>query len=274
MVDTLTSPANPTLKAIRALHDKRHRRADGRFLAEGLRIVTEALDAGQVPEVLVFAEANAGHALVRRLVAATEGAGGQAIATTPAMLSRLTGKDNPQAVVGVFRATPTPLERLDAAAAPLWLVLQAIRDPGNLGTILRTGDAVGAGGVILLDDCCDPYGVEAVRASMGAVFTQGVTQAEGPAFFDWAKGRGSVAGAVLAGAVDYRDATYPRPTFLLLDNEQAGLPPDYAARCDARVKLPMRGRADSLNVAVAAGVLAYHVIAAQGDGQGAAAALG
>ncbi len=279
MVDTLTSPANPTLKSIRALHDKKHRRADGRFLAEGLRIVTEALEAGVVPEVLVFADANAGHPLVQRLIAATEGAGGQAIATTPAMLSRLTLKDNPQAVVGVFRARPTPLERLEPEGKPLWLVLQQVRDPGNLGTIMRTGDAVGAGGVILLDDCCDPYGVEAVRASMGAVFTQSLTLAEGPAFFAWAKGRGFVAGAALTEAVDYRAVDYPPPTFLLLGNEQAGLPPAYAARCDVRVKLPMHGRADSLNVAVAAGVLAYHVIAAQagaarGGGQAAATALG
>ncbi len=265
MVDTLTSPANPTLKGLRALHEKKFRRADGRFLAEGLRIVTEALDAGIVPEVLVFADGFAGHPLVQRLIAATEGGGGHAIATTPAMLHRLTLKDNPQAVVGVFRARPTPLAALEVTAAPLWLVVQAVKDPGNLGTILRTGDAVGAGGVILLDDCCDAYGVEAVRASMGAIFTQSLTLTDGPTFFAWAKGRGFVAGAALTDAVDYRELDYPAPTFLLLGNEQAGLPPDYAARCDALVKLPMRGRADSLNVAVAAGVLAYAVVAAQED---------
>ncbi len=211
MVDTLTSPANPTLKALRALHEKKYRRADGRFLAEGLRIVTEALEAGIVPEVLVFAADNAGHPLVARLVAATEGSGGQAIATTPALLAKLTLKDNPQAVVGVFRARPVPLAQIDPARAPLWLVVQAIRDPGNLGTIMRTGDAVGAGGVILLDDCCDPFGVETVRASMGAVFTQSVTLTDGDGFFAWVRGRGFVAGAALAGAVDYRRAALSRP---------------------------------------------------------------
>ncbi len=267
MVDTLTSPANPTLKALRALHEKKYRRADGRFLAEGLRIVTEALEAGIVPEVLVFAADNAGHPLVARLVAATEGSGGQAIATTPSLLAKLTLKDNPQAVVGVFRARPVPLAQIDPARAPLWLVVQAIRDPGNLGTIMRTGDAVGAGGVILLDDCCDPFGVETVRASMGAVFTQSVTLTDGDGFFAWVRGRGFVAGAALAGAVDYRRPDYPAPTFLLLGNEQAGLPDGYAARCDALVRLPMHGRADSLNVAVAAGVLAYHVRAVQ-EGSG------
>ena len=264
MVDTFTSPANPTLKALRALHEKKYRRADGRFLAEGLRIVAEAVETGVVPEVLVFAQGHAAHPLVARLVAATEGGGGQAIATTPEMLHRLTQKDNPQAVVGVFRARPTPLERLDPTTAGVWLVCQALKDPGNLGTILRTGDAVGAGGVILLDDCCDAYGTEAVRASMGAIFTQSVTTTGGPAFFDWVRaGPAFVAGAALDGAVDYRSVAYPAPTFLLMGNEQSGLPPAYAAACDVLVKLPMRGRADSLNVAVATGVLAYAVSAAQ-----------
>ena len=263
MVATLTSPANPTLKALRALHEKKYRRADGRFLAEGLRIVAEAVETGVVPEVLVFAEGRAAHPLVARLIAATEGGGGQAIATTPDLLGRLTLKDNPQAVVGVFRAHPTPLEQLDPTAAGLWLVVEAVKDPGNLGTILRTGDAVGAGGVILLDDCCDAYGTEAVRASMGAIFTQRVTQIDGPTFFTWVRGGpGFVAGAALDRAVDYRRVAFPAPTFLLMGNEQSGLPDAYAEQCDVLVKLPMRGRADSLNVAVATGVLAYAVVAA------------
>ena len=265
MVDVITSSANPTLKALRSLHEKKYRRADGRFLAEGLRIVAEAVETGVVPEVLVFAQGHADHPLVARLIAATEGGGGQAIATTLTMLNRLTLKDNPQAVVGVFRARPLPLAQLDRTAARLWLVVQALKDPGNLGTILRTGDAVGAGGVILLDDCCDPFSVEAVRASMGAIFTQSVTMTTGSAFFDWLRtGPGFLAGAALSGAIDYRRVSYLAPTFLLLGNEAAGLPADYAARCDVLVKLPMHGRADSLNVAVAAGVLAYRVIADDG----------
>lgn len=260
MVDVFTSPANATLKALRSLHEKKYRRADGRFLAEGLRIVAEAVEAGIVPEVLVFAQGHADHPLVAKLIAATEGGGGQAIATSPDMLNRLTQKDNPQAVVGVFRARPVPLAQLERARSPIWLVCQALRDPGNLGTILRTGDAVGAGGVILLDDCCDAYSSEAVRASMGAIFTQSVTMTDGASFFRWLRaGSGFLAGAALTGAVDYRRA-YPAPTFLLMGNEQAGLPDDYAAACDVLVRLPMHGRADSLNVAVATGVLAYQVI--------------
>jgi len=262
MVEHLTSPSNPTLKRLRALNDKKHRRLEGRFLAEGLRIVTEALEAGVVPEVLVFGAESARHPLVERLVAATEGSGGTAIETNADMLGKLTGKDNPQAVVGVFRQNPTPLARIDRTTASIWIVCQSLKDPGNLGTILRTGDAVGAGGVILLDDSCDPYSTEAVRASMGAIFTQSLTITDGPSFFNWLRAApgGFVAGAALTGTVDFRAVAYPAPTFVLMGNEQAGLPESYADQCDALVKLPMLGKADSLNVAVATAVLLYEVL--------------
>ncbi len=261
MVELLTSPANPTLKRIRSLHEKKYRRSEGLFLAEGLRIVAEAVEAGVVPELLVFADESQQQPLVARLIAVTEAAGGEAIATSRAMLHKLTGKDNPQAVLGVFRQRATQLASLDRSLAPIWIVAQALNDPGNLGTMLRTGDAVGAGGIILLDDACDPFSVEAVRASMGAVFTQAVVQTSGAAFFDWVRqGAGFVAGASLLTASDYRAVRYAAPTFVLMGNEQAGLPEDYAAHCDVLVKLPMRGKADSLNVAVAAGVLLYEVL--------------
>lgn len=265
MVERITSPANPTLKRLRSLHEKKFRRSEGRFLAEGLRIVAEAVEAGIVPEVLVFGEDFAGHPLVERLIATTEGAGGTAIATSSDMLNKLTFKDNPQAVVGVFRQRTTPVERIDRTTAAIWLVCQALKDPGNLGTILRTGDAVGAGGVILLDDCCDAFSTETVRASMGAIFTQSLTMSDGPSFFDWLRDgpEAFLAGAALSGAVDYRSVDYPAPTFLLMGNESAGLPESYANQCDTLVKLPMLGKADSLNVAVATGVLAYEVLAKQ-----------
>jgi TrmH family RNA methyltransferase len=262
MVERLTSPSNPTLKRLKSLREKKFRRVEGRFLAEGLRIVAEAVEAGVVPEVLVFGEESARHPLVERLIAATEGGGGTAIETNADMLGKLTGKDNPQAVVGMFRQNPVSLARIDRTSAKIWIVCQALKDPGNLGTILRTGDAVGAGGVILLDDSCDPYSTEAVRASMGAIFTQSLTITDGPNFFNWLRADdGSfLAGAALSGAVDFRTVAYPAPTFVLMGNEQAGLPESYANQCDALVKLPMLGKADSLNVAVATGVLLYEIL--------------
>jgi TrmH family RNA methyltransferase len=155
------------------------------------------------------------------------------------------------------------LARIDRASSDIWLVAQALRDPGNLGTMLRTGDALGAGGLILLDDCADPFGVEAVRASMGAVFTQRIAQARWEEFLPWLRaGDGQLVAASLRDAQPYRGAPYAAPCFILVGNESRGLPEDYEMACDLRVTMPMKGRADSLNAAVAAAVLGYEVLAA------------
>ena len=158
-------------------------------------------------------------------------------------------------LLGAYRQPATSLEHIDRSTAPLWIVAQALRDPGNLGTILRTGDAVGAGGLILVDDCADPFSVEAVRASMGALFTQAIANARWDEFVAWLRGGpGQLVGTSLKAATDYLDAEYHAPCFLLIGNEQQGLPADYEAACDLLVKIPMAGRADSLNAAVAAAV--------------------
>ena len=162
----------------------------------------------------------------------------------------------------MFAEFDTSLTALDRDTAPIWLVAQALRDPGNLGTMLRTGDAVGAGGLILLDDCADPFSVEAVRASMGAVFTQRVARASWNEFAEWLRaGAGQLVAASLRDAVPYRGAPYAAPCFVMVGNESRGLPEDYEMAADLRVTMPMRGRADSLNAAVAAAVLSYEVLA-------------
>ena len=168
---TITGFSNPTVKFLRSLRDKKHRRREKRFLAEGLRLLTDARESGKLPEMLVMATRREPHPLLETLAADVAAAGGEVVEMDEDILAKVTGKDNPQAVAGVFAEFDTQLAGLDRAAAPIWLVAQALRDPGNLGTMLRTGDAVGAGGLILIDDCTDPFSVEAVRASMGAVFT-------------------------------------------------------------------------------------------------------
>ena len=264
MPRTITAYSNPLLKQVRDLRDKRHRRESGRFLAEGLRILTEAREAGRLPVLLFFAAASAAHPLVRELIAAVEAAGGEAIETTPDILAKLSGKDNPQSVVGVFEAWDTALGDLDRATSGIWLVAERLRDPGNLGTILRTGDAVGAGGLILIGECVDPFSVEAVRASMGALFTVPVVRSEWGPFLSWLRTEpGQLVGLSLDTDTDYRAAEYRSPTFLLTGNEAQGMPADYAAVCDLLVKLPMLGKADSLNAAVATAVMAYEVLARQ-----------
>jgi TrmH family RNA methyltransferase len=259
---TISGFSNPTVKALRALRDKKHRKREGRFLAEGLRLLTDARESGRLPETLVMATGRDPHPLLEALEADVAAAGGEVIETTPDILAKITGKDNPQAVLGVYAEFDTSLAAIDRAAAPIWLVAQALRDPGNLGTMLRTGDAVGAGGLILIDDCADPFSAEAVRASMGAVFTQAIAQASWNEFIRWLRtGAGQLVAASLRDAVPYRGAPYAAPCFVLVGNESRGLPEEYEAACDLRVTMPMHGRADSLNAAVAAAVLAYEVLA-------------
>lgn len=257
----ITGFSNPTVKYLRSLRDKKHRKRAGQFLVEGLRLLEDARASGRVPQTLVMAEGRE-HALLARLEADVMAAGGEVIETTPDILSKITGKDNAQSVTGVFDEWDTALGTLDRSAAPIWLVAQALRDPGNLGTMLRTCDAVGAGGLILIDDCADPFSAEAVRASMGAVFTVSVAQARWDEFLPWLRGgAGQLVAASLRDAVPYRGAPYAAPCFILVGNESQGLPEDYEAACNLRVTMPMRGRADSLNAAVAGAVLAYEVLA-------------
>jgi RNA methyltransferase, TrmH family len=255
----ITAFSNPIVKHARGLRDRKNRRAAGQFLAEGLRILTEGREAGRLPEMLFYSDAS--HPLVQAMIAETEAAGGEAIETVPDILHKISGKENPQAVLGVYRAFDTSLSAIERDSAPLWIVAQALRDPGNLGTILRTGDAVGAGGLILIDDCADPFSVEAVRASMGALFTQKIAAARWEEFLPWLRsGPAQLIGASLDAAQDYQEPRYGKPAFILVGNEQAGLPQAYAEECDLLVKMPMLGKADSLNAAVATAVMAYEVI--------------
>ena len=258
----ITGFSNPTVKLLRSLRDKKHRKREGKFLAEGLRLLTDARECGRLPETLVMASEREAHPLLDALETEVERAGGEIIETSAEILAKITGKDNPQAVAGVFAEFDTSLAALDRHAAPIWLVAQALRDPGNLGTMLRTGDAVGAGGLILIDDSADPFSVEAVRASMGAIFTQDVAIARWDEFLPWLRsGNGQLVAASLRDAVSYKEASYAAPCFILVGNESRGLPEEYEAACDLRVTMPMRGRADSLNAAVAGAVLAYEVLA-------------
>jgi len=256
----VTSFSNNTVKLLRSLRDKKARRSEGLFLAEGLRILTEARDSGRLPEIVAFSAEGARHPLAAEIIAATEAAGGDAVETTPDILTKMSGKDNPQMLLGAYRQPATSLEAVDRSKAPLWIVAQALRDPGNIGTILRTGDAAGAGGLILIDDSADPFSVEAVRASMGALFTQDIATARWEEFLPWLRsGEGHLVGTSLKATHDYLEAEYRQPTFLLIGNEQQGLPSDYEAECDLLVKIPMAGRADSLNAAMATAVMAFAI---------------
>jgi TrmH family RNA methyltransferase len=254
---TVTSLTNPTVKAVRALHLRKERDATGLFVAEGLKTVTEGIETGHAPAILLHGP-QPPHPLLAKAIETTEAARGEVIEVTEEILAKVSRRDNPQAVVGVFRQVFQPLAAVEARAAPIWVALHRVRDPGNLGTIVRTADAAGCGGVMLVGECCDPYSVEAVRATMGSIFAVPLVRASEAEFAAWRNGwPGSVVGTLLSATVDHRQAAYARPALILMGNEQQGLPPDMAALCDVNVKIPMRGRADSLNLSVATGIMIY-----------------
>jgi len=266
--DVITSTANGDVKLLRALHDRKYRRQTGWFLAEGTRICAEAVALGWDMHRLAFLAGRENDRLVRPLLEALGTAGGRALPMTEKLLQRISRKDNAQMVLGAFAQRWMALDDIKPDATRPWIALDRVRDPGNLGTIMRTADATGAKGIILIGDCTDPYSVEAVRASMGAVFNVEViqcTKAEFLAFAPFWKGAagGQIIGTALPASEDYRAANYQGPVMLLMGNEQAGLPDDLMQTCSQLIRMPMLGRSDSLNLAVATGVSLYEILRAK-----------
>lgn len=254
----ITSLSNPTVKAVRALHMRKERDETGLFVAEGLKNVIEGIDTGHAPTILMHGPDAAAHPMMKKAVQATLAARGQVIEVTHDILAKVSRRENPQAVVGVFPQAFIELKDVKPGVAECVVALHRVRDPGNLGTIVRTADSAGCGAVVLVGECCDPYSVEAVRATMGSIFAVPLARASEAEFAAWRKGwTGSVVGTLLTAEVDHRKAAYRKPALILMGNEQQGLTPDLAALCDVNVKIPMRGRADSLNLSVATGIMIY-----------------
>jgi TrmH family RNA methyltransferase len=257
----ITSLANPVVKEIRGLALAKNRKASGLFVAEGLKLVADAVEAGWPIATLVHADTVAGQPLVARLAADCRAKGGRTIAVSTAVLAKISRRDNPQTVLGVFRQRLMPLDEAASGTGALWIALETVRDPGNLGTIVRTADAAGASGVILIGDTVDPFSVEAVRATMGSIFNVPLVRGSLAEFAALARGwPGTVVGTHLAATVDYRQAPYRMPVLLVMGGEQAGLSAEATRLCRTLVKIPMDGRADSLNLAVATGVMAFEIM--------------
>lgn len=260
-VKEVTSLANPMVKEIKALALKKNRDVEKRFVGEGLKLVTDALDGDWPVHVFVCAKNAASAPHVQAVAARARAHGALVLEVSEKVLGSISRRDNPQMVIGVFGQRWCELSSIRAKPGDVWVVLDRVRDPGNLGTIIRTVDAVGAKGVILVGESTDPFGIEAVRATMGSLFHVPIARATPGAFLEWRKSwPGMVVGTHLEGAVDYRLPDYSgKPVLLLMGNEQQGLPPELARTCDQLCLIPMAGQADSLNLAVATGVMLFEV---------------
>ena len=253
----ITSTANPRIKQIRALSRRKQREATGLCVAEGIFHAGEALAAGDVA-YLVYAPDVLVSPFGRDLVGTAEAAGTPVYPVTTEVMAAVADKDNPQGLLAVVRQRSATLDEFTPATHPWPVALVAPQDPGNVGTILRTIDAVGASGLLLLDGGVDVYHPAAVRASMGAVFHLPVARATFDQFVAWARGGGyTVVGTSSHGRSDYRTAAYAPPLVLLMGSEREGLSAEQTAVCDLLLRLPMRGRVHSLNLAAATAVFLY-----------------
>jgi TrmH family RNA methyltransferase len=255
MVHHITSASNPLIKTLKSLHGKKGRAETGLFLAEGARLALEASGLGVWPDIMVYAPAALDRPQVRSLIESAGKRGLRVIETSEKVIGQVSKRENPQTVIGAYRQR---LDRLDAMEGETIVALEGIRDPGNLGTIMRTADAVGAAGIVLIGECCDPFSVEAVRASMGSLFAVPLARASFEELMRYKKARGAETfGLSLKGGPLDPGTPAPAKAIVLMGNEQSGLPDYMEAECDHLVKLPMRGRADSLNLAIATGVMLY-----------------
>ncbi|MBW8285332.1 MAG: RNA methyltransferase [Rhizobium sp.] len=260
-VKEITSLANPIIKDIKALSLKKTRDETKSFMAEGLKLVIDALDLGWTIRTLIYSKGAKGKPLVEKVAARTVAAGGLVLEVSDKVMASVTRRENPQMVAGVFEQRWKALKDVRPSGSETWVALDRVRDPGNLGTIIRTADAAGASGVILVGDCTDPFSLETVRATMGSLFAVPLVKTTPADFLRWKKECGArLVATHLAGAVDYRTIDYrSKPVVLMMGNEQSGLPDDLAAAADALARIPQVGRADSLNLAVATGVMLFEV---------------
>ncbi len=255
----ISSLTNDKVKLINSLYHRKFRRDLNLFVAEGVRICKEALDNNWKIKYLLYNKQNKANLAIKNLANETILLGGDAVGVSSQILSKLLHKDNPQNVLGVFEQKwhylPNSIDNKCIVA------LENVRDPGNLGTILRTMDGMGAGDCILINECTDPFSYEAVRASMGAVFNIKITASNIEQFLKWKSDKNiSLIGTSLKKASNYTKANWKTPFILAMGNEQNGLSDKLVNNCDQLIKIPMHGKSDSLNLGVSTGILLYESI--------------
>jgi TrmH family RNA methyltransferase len=258
----ISSHNNPKVKLARALRHKKARQESGLFIVEGIRPVGEAIQAGAAIDSLFYAPELLKSEFAHDLIQAQSQAGVPCYAASLEVFASLADKENPQGLLALVHQWEKNLADLNPQNFPWGVALVAPQDPGNLGTILRTVDAVGASGLLLLESSADVYHPGAVRASMGALFWHPVATASFAEFSAWSQGHGyHIYGTSAHAEMDYRDAPgYDWPRILLLGSEREGLNQEQIQICELVIRLPMRGRATSLNLGVAAGVMLYAML--------------
>ncbi len=257
----ITSLTNPRVKHLVRLRNRRERDRSGTFLIEGFRELSRAAgSAVEIVEVYYAPELFLG-TNERLLVDRLEAAGAALVELGPEAFRKASYRDRPEGLLAVARQFDTALDRLTLGARPLVLVVEAIEKPGNLGTMLRTADAAGAGAVIVCDPTTDPFNPNVVRASLGTLFTTPLAIASTPAASAWlAEHRVRRVATTPDTNLIYWDANLADRTAVVVGSEQYGLTTAWLEAADERVRIPMAGAADSLNAAMAAGIVLFEAV--------------
>ncbi|MHB8456334.1 MAG: TrmH family RNA methyltransferase [Acidimicrobiales bacterium] len=255
----ITSTANPLVKRIRALGDAKHRRRESAFFCEGIQPVMRAVEEGARIEVLVVSPELVVSPAAADLIADLERAGTRVARLSAEVFRRISLRDGPSGVGAIVGGELGGLDSLRVTPRSLFVVLHEVANPGNLGSIIRSADAAGAAGVVLLGTTADPFAPVAVKASMGSLFTVPVVrERSADEFFSWAMKNGvTVVTTSARGTSSHYDTRFLRPGALLFGSEGDGLPPDLLKRGQATVRIPMVGTVSSLNLSVAVGVLLF-----------------
>lgn len=231
------------------------------FIVEGIWHIGEAVEASAPVEAIFYAPELLKSGFAQELIEKHCDQDIPCFQTSAEVFTSIAEKENPQGILAVVRESPAHLADLNPERFPWGVALVSPQDPGNVGTILRTIDAVGASGLLLLDSSVDPYHPSAVRASMGSIFWHPIATASFEEFTVWARGHGyHIYGTSAHGGVSYREVPgYQRPLILLMGSEREGLTSEQTAVCEQLIYLPMRGRVTSLNLAIATGVMLYNI---------------
>lgn len=252
---------HPVLDRVHTLRLRRFRDKTRLHVVEGLRGVLHAIEARLPIETLIYSEILCYHPVAQKRVRLAKRAGVPVERVTPEQFRKISMTPRASGLAAILRQHWTPLAEADPRRGLCWLAVSQIRSPGNLGTILRTAEAVGAAGLIVLGNDCDPFDPEVVRASMGGIFHLTLARATAAEFGEWADAAGCrVLAMTPMGESSYDDVPVDPPVVLMLGEERNGLTEAEYAVCTHRVKIPIMGRADSLNVGVAAGVMLYEVL--------------
>ena len=258
----ISSLQNPRIKSVVRLRDRRGRDRDPRVVIEGYRALSRALGSGYPVEELYVCEALFQGENEAELIAALRLSGAQVIGTTEGVFRKLAYRDRPEGLLGVGPQLSLDLARLETGhGIPLYLVAESIEKPGNLGTMLRSADAVGASGLIVCDPRTDVYNPNVVRASTGNLFTVPLALADSSSARAWLAGHGiAILAASPHAAALHWGVDLTGPLAIVVGTEQYGLSDSWMEAADIRVRLPMQGVADSLNVATATAILLYEAI--------------